>query len=73
MKFKPNNKKKCKAFCKKGCPFYLWVSPIVNDRSTIQIKIGNLVHECIRDHVNRHVNAQWISNIYLKQFREDPS
>ncbi|XP_039145858.1 uncharacterized protein LOC120283285 [Dioscorea cayenensis subsp. rotundata] len=73
MKFKPNNKKKCKAFCTKGCPFYLWASPMVNDRSTIQIKTGNLVHECTRDHVNRHVNAQWIANTYLEQFRADPS
>lgn len=73
MKFKPNSKKRCKAICKKGCPFYLWASPMVKDSRTVQIKSGRLLHECTRDHTNRHVNAEWIAKAYLEQFRADPS
>lgn len=73
MNFRPNSKTRCKAFCKKGCPFYLWASPMVKDSSTIQIKSGKLQHECARDHHNRHVNAEWIAKTYLEQFRADPS
>ncbi|XP_039141161.1 uncharacterized protein LOC120278432 isoform X2 [Dioscorea cayenensis subsp. rotundata] len=73
MNFKPNNKKRCKAFCKRGCPFYLWASPMVNDKNTVQIKSGVLKHECMRDHNIRHVSAEWIAKNYLDQFRADPS
>ncbi|XP_039130213.1 uncharacterized protein LOC120266636 [Dioscorea cayenensis subsp. rotundata] len=71
MSFKPNNKKKCKAFCRKRCPFYLWASPMVTDKNTVQIKTGVLKHECTRDHVNKHVNAYWVARNYLEQFRAD--
>ena len=71
MNFKPDNKKKCRAFCKEGCPFYLWASPMVKDKDTVQIKVGILEHECARDHNNRQVNADWIARNYLKQFRAD--
>lgn len=73
MNFKPNNKKRCKAYCKKGCPFYLWASPMIKDKNTIQIKARNLKHECSRDHDIRHVNAQCIAEHYLEQFRANPS
>lgn len=73
INFKPNNKQKCKAFCKKKCPFYLWDAPMVKDKDTIQIKSGNLKHECSRDHHIRHVNAKWIAKKYMDQFRSDPS
>lgn len=73
MSFKPNNKKKCKAFCRKRCPFYLWASPMVTDKNTVQIKTGVLKHECTRDHVNKHVNAYWVARNYLEQFRADPA
>lgn len=58
MNFKPNNKKRCKAFRKKAHLFYLWDAPMVKDKSTIQIKLGILKHECIREHNVRHVNAK---------------
>lgn len=35
INFKPNNKKRCKAFCKKGCPFYLWDSLMIKDKSKV--------------------------------------
>lgn len=73
MNFKLNSKKRCKAFCRKGCPFYLWASPMYKDQNTVQIKAGNLVHECARGHSNRHVNAKWIAKTYLEQFRADPN
>lgn len=73
MKFRPNDHKRCKAFCRKGCPFYLWASPMVGDKSTLQIKAGNLKHECTKEHNNRHCNAEWIANTYLEQFRVDPA
>ncbi|XP_039123350.1 uncharacterized protein LOC120259963 [Dioscorea cayenensis subsp. rotundata] len=74
MNFKPNNKKRCKAFCRRaGYPCYLWASPMYKDKAAIQIKSGNLKHECTRDHNIRHVNATWIANNYLEQFRADPS
>lgn len=73
MNFRPNNKKRCKAYCRKGCPFYLWAAPMVTDRNTIQIKSGILKHECTRDHNVRHVSAQWIAKEYMDQFRADPS
>ena len=73
MNFKPNNKKKCRAFCKKGCPFYLWALPLVKDKDTMQIKAGFLEHEWARDHNNRHVNADWIARNYLEQFKADLS
>lgn len=73
MNFRPNTKKKCKAYCKKGCPFYLWASPMVRDKATVQIKTGVLEHECSRDHNNRHVSADWIARHYLEQFRADPT
>ncbi|XP_039116707.1 uncharacterized protein LOC120252589 [Dioscorea cayenensis subsp. rotundata] len=73
MKLRPNNSKRCKAFCKKGCPFYLLDSPMATDRNTIQIKSGCLKHECTKDHKNRHVSAQWIAHNYLEQFRANPS
>lgn len=73
MNFKPNNKRRCKAFCKQGCPFYLWASPMVKDKSTVQIKSGILKHECTRDHNIRHVSAEWIAKNYLDQFWADPS
>ncbi|XP_039115507.1 uncharacterized protein LOC120250816 [Dioscorea cayenensis subsp. rotundata] len=73
MNFKPNNKKKCKAFCRKGCPFYLWASPMVTGKNTVQIKTGVLKHECTRDHVSKHVNADWVARNYLEQFRADPA
>ena len=57
MNFRPSNSKKCKAICKKGCPFYLWASPIVKDKNTVQIKLGYRKHECVRDHNIRHMNA----------------
>ncbi|XP_039120854.1 uncharacterized protein LOC120257450 [Dioscorea cayenensis subsp. rotundata] len=73
MNFRPNTKKKCKAFCKKGCHFYLWVSPMVGDKSTVQIKSGVFKHECSKDHNNRHVRANWIAMNYLEQFRANPN
>lgn len=73
MKFRPSNNKRCKVICKKGCPFYLWASPMVKNKNTIQIKSGILKHECSGDHNIRHVNAKWISIHYLEQFRVDPS
>lgn len=42
---------------------------MVGDRNIIQIKIGFLDHEYSRDHVNWHVNADWMARTYLKQFR----
>lgn len=45
---------------------------MVKDSSTIQIKSGHLQHECVREHNNRHVNAEWIAREYLEQFRVDP-
>ncbi|XP_039130904.1 uncharacterized protein LOC120267311 [Dioscorea cayenensis subsp. rotundata] len=73
MAFKPNSKKRCKAICKRGCPFYLWASSTMKDGSTIQIKSGKLEHECSKDQHNRHVNVDWIARNYLEQFRVDPS
>ena len=73
MNFRPSNKKKYKAVCKKRCPFYIWTSPMVTDKNTMQIKSGNLKHECTRDHNIRHVSAKWIAQNYLDQFRADPS
>ena len=73
MNFRPSNKIRCKAMCKKGCPFYLWASPMVTDKNTVQIKSGDLKHECTRDHNIRHVSAKWIAHNYLDQFRTDPS
>ena len=35
MNFKSNSKKRCKAFCKRGCPFYLWASPMVKDKNIV--------------------------------------
>ncbi|XP_039119617.1 uncharacterized protein LOC120255910 [Dioscorea cayenensis subsp. rotundata] len=46
---------------------------MVKDKDTIQIKSGNLKHECSRDHHIRHVNAKWIAKKYMDQFRSDPS
>lgn len=66
-------RKKCKTICRRGCPFYLWVTPMIKDRNTIQIKIGCLNHECAIDHKNNHVNASWVAHHYLEQFRTDPS
>lgn len=68
-----HNSKICKAFCKKGCRFYLWASPMATDRNIIQIKSSCLQHECNKDHKNMHVSAHWIANKYLDQFRADPS
>ena len=73
MNFMPNKKRKCKAFCKIGWPFYLWASLMFKDRNITQIKIGVLEQECSRDHVNRYVNAEWIAKTYLEQFRSDLS
>lgn len=73
MNFRPNDKDRCRAFCKRGCPFYLWASPMLKDKATVQIKSGYLNHECTRDHNNRHVSADWIAKAYLEQFRADPS
>ncbi|XP_039143892.1 uncharacterized protein LOC120281002 [Dioscorea cayenensis subsp. rotundata] len=73
MNFKPSNSKRCKAICKKGCPFYIWAAPMIKDKNTIQIKSGIFKHECARDHKIRHVNAKWIAHNYLEQFRADPS
>lgn len=74
MNFRPNNKKMCNAFCKKGCPFYLWCSPMVTDKETVQIKSEILKHECTRDHHSiRHVSAKWIAKNYLEQFKAYPS
>lgn len=58
MNFRPSNSKRCKAICKKGCPFYLWAAPMVKNKETIQIKSRNLKHECVRDHNIRHVNTK---------------
>ncbi|XP_039126978.1 uncharacterized protein LOC120263148 [Dioscorea cayenensis subsp. rotundata] len=72
MNFRPSNKKRCKAICKKGCPFYLWAASMIKDHNTIQIKSGILKHECTRDHNVRHVSAKWVVENYLDQFRVDP-
>lgn len=73
LKFRPNDKTRCKAFCKKNCPFYVWASPMYTNKETVQIKSGNLKHECGRDHNIRHCTAEWIAKEYLDQFRADPS
>lgn len=39
INFKPNSKKRCKVFCKRGCPLYLW--EMVTDGNTMQIKSEN--------------------------------
>lgn len=44
---------------------------MVKDRSTMQIKSRKSEHECSRDHINRHVNADWIARYYLEQFIAD--
>ena len=46
---------------------------MVKDRSIVLIKSENLEHECVRDHNNRYVNADWIARTYLEQFRADPA
>lgn len=61
MNFRPSNKKRCKAIYKKGCPFYLWATPMIKDKNTIQIKSGILKHECTRDHNVKHVSAKWLA------------
>ncbi|XP_050222624.1 uncharacterized protein LOC126672711 [Mercurialis annua] len=73
MKFKLNDKVRCKAYCKKGCPFKLWASLMNKDKLTVQIKSGFLKHQCTRDHNIRHVNPKWIAHKYLEQFRTDPN
>ncbi|XP_039130869.1 uncharacterized protein LOC120267252 [Dioscorea cayenensis subsp. rotundata] len=73
MNFRPNTKTRCKAYCSKGCPFYLWASPMVRDGATVQIKSGVLKHECGKEHKNRHASAKWIAKTYMEQFRADPS
>ena len=47
--FKPNNKQKCKALHKRGCPFFIWAYPMVSDKNTVQIKLVNLQHSCTRE------------------------
>ena len=42
---------------------------MVKDRNTIQIKARVLEHEYARDHINRHVNAEWIEKTYLEKFK----
>ena len=66
-------KKRCKAICKKPCPFYLWAALMKTDEATMQIKSGLMTHTCARDHHIRHVNAKWLSKEYLEQFRADPT
>lgn len=73
VNFSPSNSKRCKVICKKGCPFYLWTSPMVKDKKTIQIKSGYLRHECARTTNTRHVNAKWITKNHLEQCRANPS
>ncbi|XP_050216383.1 uncharacterized protein LOC126667453 [Mercurialis annua] len=73
MKFRPNDKKRCKAYCKKGCPFKIWASKMNKDNLTVQIKSAVLKHECSRDHNIRHVNPKWIAQKYIEQFRADPN
>ena len=73
MNFRPNNKKKMQGLLKKGCLFYLWASPMVKDKNTVQIKASIFKHERVRDHNIRDVRAQWIAKTYTDQFRADPS
>ncbi|XP_050233577.1 uncharacterized protein LOC126682066 [Mercurialis annua] len=73
INFRPNTKKRCKAFCKRQCPFYLWASLMSGDKETVQIKTGILEHSCVRDHNIRHINPTWIAHHYLEQFRADPT
>ncbi|XP_050211836.1 uncharacterized protein LOC126661994 [Mercurialis annua] len=73
INFKPNNKRRCKAICKKSCPFFMWASLMSKDNSTVQIKTGILTHSCPREHSIRHVNTKWVSKEYLEQFRSDPT
>ena len=61
MNFKPSNKKRCKGIYKKGCPFYIWLAPMIKDKNIVQIKYGILKHECNRNHDVRHVSAKWIA------------
>ena len=73
INFNPNDKKRCKAKCKKQCPFYLWAAVMSPDNPTVQIKSGVLTHTCSKDHNIRHVNSKWLSMEYLEQFRADPT
>lgn len=57
MNSMPNSNVRCRAYCRKGYPFYLWASLMMKDKNTIQIKSGWLKHECTRDHKIRHVSA----------------
>lgn len=42
MNFNPNNKRKCKTYCRKDCPFYLWASPMISDKNKVHIKTSIL-------------------------------
>ena len=69
VKFKPNNKTKYKAICSKRCPFYIWASPMVTCKETVQIKSEIFIHTYSKDHHIKHVNAQQIVDNYLETFR----
>lgn len=46
---------------------------MVKDGGAIQIKSRKLEHECVRNHNNSHVNANWLAITYLEQLRANPS
>ncbi|XP_050204978.1 uncharacterized protein LOC126655018 [Mercurialis annua] len=73
MKLRPNTRGRCKAYCKKDCPFYIWASLMNKDKSTVQIKSGIFEHSCTKDHNIRHLSPKWIAETYMEQFRADPS
>lgn len=73
MNFRPNDSRRCKATCARGCPFYLWASLMERGSTTVQIKSGFMKHECAKEHKNRHVSAPWIARKYREQFRADPA
>ena len=42
-----------------------------SDKNTVQIKSGNFMHSCTREHDIRHVKSKWIAETYLERFRAD--
>jgi len=72
IKFKPNDKKRCKAVCGKGCGWYIWCDAMVRDPHTFQIKSGQFEHSCTKEHNIRQVTSKWLAKTYLEMFRANP-
>ncbi|KAK8538974.1 hypothetical protein V6N13_082750 [Hibiscus sabdariffa] len=76
VKFKRTCNKKVQAFCREGCPWYMWASRVdPKDKLNMTWQIKSYVgeHQYMMGFKNKNATYKWLAKTYIKKYRVDPT